>query len=154
MADTYTQIYIHIIFAVRNRSCLIQKDIKDELYKYITGIISKMNCKLIVINGMPDHVHLLVGQNPDVAISKLVQTIKRFSTLFINDKKWFGTKFTWQAGFGAFSYSKSQISKVVNYINNQESHHRVKTFKEEYIELLKKYEVEYNEKYLFDFESL
>lgn len=140
MANTFTQIYVHIVFAVQGRLNLIQKTHKSELYKYITGIIQNKKQKLIAINGMPDHVHIFVGMKPDIAISDLVKEVKRCSTNFINDeKKWFRGKFHWQEGFGAFSYSRSHIDSVVKYIQNQETHHRRRTFKEEYIGLLRKF---------------
>ncbi|HHT9107780.1 MAG TPA: IS200/IS605 family transposase [Candidatus Wunengus sp. YC63] len=150
MANTYSQIYIHIIFAVRGRGNLISNNHKDELYKYITGIIQNKEQKLICINGMPNHIHIFIGMKPDIAISDLVRDVKHFSTNFINDKKWVSGKFYWQEGFGAFSYSNSQIDKVVKYIQNQERHHIKISFKEEYLKILKSFNVEYNEKYLFE----
>jgi putative transposase len=149
MANTYSQIYIHIIFTVQNRQCLIYAKYKDEIYKYITGIIRNRGQKLICINGMPNHVHIFIGLKPNIAISDLVRDIKHFSTNFINSKKWFLRKFSWQDGFGAFSYSYSQINSVVKYIQNQEKHHSVWSFKEEYLKLLKSFHIEYDEKYLF-----
>ena len=136
MADTYTQIYIHIIFAVKGRSNLISSSWKNELYKYITGIITNEAQKLIAINGMPDHIHLLVGLKPTIALSNLVRDIKANSSRFVNEKSWIKGKFEWQHGFGAFSYSHSQLDTIINYINNQEEHHKKKTFKEEYISFL------------------
>ena len=150
MADTYTQIYIHIIFAVKGRSNLISSSWKNELYKYITGIITNEAQKLIAINGMPDHIHLLVGLKPTIALSNLVRDIKANSSRFVNEKSWIKGKFEWQHGFGAFSYSHSQLDTIINYINNQEEHHKKKTFKEEYITFLKKFPVEYDEEYLFE----
>lgn len=149
MANTYTQIYIHIVFAVQGRQCLIQREHKEELYKYTTGIIKKRGQKLIAINGMPDHVHAFVGMTPTVALSDLVRDIKAGSSGFINEKKWIRGKFNWQEGFGAFSYSHSQIDQVAKYIRNQEEHHRRKTFKVEYLEMLKAFAVEYDEQYVF-----
>ena len=149
MANTYTQIYIHIVFAVKYRQSLISDKFKDELYKYITGILKNKNQKLISINGMPDHTHLFVGMKPEMAISDLVRDVKSNSSKFINDKRFTKGKFEWQDGFGAFSYSYSQIDNVVKYIQNQEEHHKKKTFKEEYIGLLKKFEIKYDETYLF-----
>lgn len=149
MANTYTQIHIHIVFAVQGRQCLIPMEHKEELYKYITGIVKKRNQKLITINGMSDHVHVFVGTTPTVALSDLVRDVKAGSSGFINEKKWIRGKFNWQEGFGAFSYSHSQIDSVVKYIQNQEEHHRKKTFKEEYVSLLKAFEVQYDERFLF-----
>lgn len=150
MANTYSQIYIHIVFAVKGRQNLISKNWNDELYKYITGIITNEEQKLIAINGIPDHIHILVGLKPTKSISDLVRDIKANSSRFINDKKWINGKFEWQTGFGAFSYSHSQLTNVINYIQNQEMHHTTKTFKEEYVGLLKSFDVEYKNEYLFD----
>lgn len=150
MANTFSQIYIHLIFAVKGRGNLIQKSFKDELYKYITGIIRNRNQKLLAINGMPDHIHILVSMNADKSISDLVRDIKSNSSKFINEKRFVKGKFYWQEGYGAFSYSKSQSSKVIAYILNQEKHHTKKTFKEEYYEILKKSGIEFENKYLFE----
>ena len=150
MADTYTQLYIHIIFSVKGRQPLILKEYKDELHKYITGIITNKKQKMIQINSMPDHIHILVGITPDIAISDLVRDIKRNATQFINRKRWIAGKFMWQEGFAAFTYSHSQLKDVIAYIENQEIHHSHKTFKEEYLELLKRFDVPYNPKYVFD----
>lgn len=151
MANTYTQIYIQIVFAVKGRQNLIKKNHKDELYKYITGITRNKNQKLISINGMPDHIHILIGLKPDIALSDLIRDIKANSSKFINKKNWYMGKFNWQEGFGAFSYSRSHLNKVIKYIENQEKHHKKKSFKEEYLELLQKFCVEYKAKYVFDF---
>lgn len=150
MANTYTKIYLHIVFAVRNRKSLIQTEWKDELYKYITGVVKNNGHKLIAINGMPDHIHMAVGYKPNQLISVLVQDIKGNSSTWINKKKLLSDKFNWQAGYGAFSFSHSHIDTVVKYIYNQEIHHKKKSLKEEYIELLTKYEVDYNEKYILE----
>ena len=150
MANTYTQIYIHIVFTVKGRQNLIPSEHKDELQKYISGIIRNKGHKLIAINNMPDHIHLFIGLKPDVALSDLVRDIKNNSSIFINDKKWVREKFFWQEGFGAFSCAHSQIGVVDEYIRNQEKHHTLKTFKEEYIEMLKKFNVEYDDRYLFE----
>ncbi|OXA75828.1 REP element-mobilizing transposase RayT [Flavobacterium aquidurense] len=149
MANTYSQIYIHIVFAVKGMQSLISENWKEEVYKYITGITTNKGQKLIAINGMPDHIHILIGLKPDKSISDLVREIKSNSSKFINDKKWINGKFEWQNGFGAFSYSHSQISNVINYIQRQEEHHQTKTFKEEYIEFLKLFNVEFKDEYLF-----
>ena len=149
MANTYTQIFIHIVFVVKGRANLIPSDKKEELYKYIAGIIKEKKHKLFIVNGMSDHVHILLGYNPIEALSELIKEVKRCSSMFINNNKWVRGRFEWQAGYGAFSYSKSQIDDVYRYIENQENHHKIKTFREEYIEMLKKFEVEYDEKYIF-----
>ena len=150
MADTYTKIYVHVIFTVQGRQNLISKQHKDELYKYITGIIQNKKQKVIAINGMPDHIHILIGIKPDIALSDLVRDVKANASSFINEKRWIMGKFNWQEGFGAFSYSHSQLDSVANYIRNQEKHHSRKTFREEYLELLKKFDVVYDPKYIFD----
>jgi REP element-mobilizing transposase RayT len=150
MPNTYTQIYIHIVFAVKGRQNLIQKNWEDELHKYICGIANSKEQKVYAIGGVGDHIHLLVSIKPDIAISDLVRDIKANSSRWINEKRFVMNKFQWQEGYGAFSYSKSQLDNVIAYINNQEQHHKTKSFKEEYIELLQKYNVEYDERYLFD----
>ena len=150
MANTYTQIYIHIVFAVQGRNNLIPKSIREELHKYITGIVQNRNHKMLAIFCMPDHTQVLVGMKPDISISDLTRDVKAISSKFINDNRYVKGKFNWQIGFGAFSYSKSQIPKVSKYIENQEEHHKKRSFRQEYIEWLNKYEVDYNEKYLFD----
>ena len=148
MANTYTKIYLHLVFAVQNRISLIQPEWKDELYKYITGIIQNNGHKLIAINGMSNHLHIAVGYKPHQLIPDLLQDIKGNSSTWINKKRFVKGKFTWQAGYGAFSFSHSHIDSVVKYINNQEKHHEKKTFRDEYIELLKKYDVLFDEKYI------
>ena len=150
MPNTYTQIYIQIVFAVQGRANLISKNNREELHKYITGIVKNREQKMLSIFCMPDHTHLLVGIKPSVSISDLVRDIKSGSSNFVNEQKWIQGKFNWQEGFGAFSYSRSQIDTVAKYILNQEEHHKKKTFKEEYIDFLQKFEVEYDEKYLFE----
>ena len=148
MANTYTQIYVHVVFAVDGRQNLIAEEHNDELQKYITGIVSGQNQKLIAINNMPDHLHLLVGLKPDIALSDLVRDIKAGSSKFINDKHWVKGRFSWQEGFGAFSYSRSQLGAVIRYIENQQKHHAKKTFREEYIQLLEKFGVKYDPRYI------
>jgi putative transposase len=150
MAGTFSQIYIQIVFAVQGRVNLISKRWKDDLYKYIAGIIKGKDQKSIIVNGMPDHIHVFTGLRPSMAISDLVRDIKNNSSNFINDNKFVKGKFCWQEGYGAFSYSHSHIEKVYNYILHQEKHHSKKTFKEEYVDLLKKFNIDYNEKYLFE----
>jgi len=150
MANTYTQIYIQIVFAVKGRRSLIPKNRKEELHKYIAGIIKKRNQKPLAIHCMPDHAHVLVGLKPTIAISDLVRDIKAGSSGFINEMNWIKQKFNWQEGFGAFSYGHSQLDRIIRYINNQEEHHRKRTFREEYHEFLARFHVDYNEQYLFD----
>ena len=150
MPGTFSQIYIQIVFAVKGRQNLIANSWKDELHKYIAGIIKGKGNKPIIVNGMPDHIHAFVGLKPAMAISDLVRDIKHNATNFVNDHRFVKGKFAWQEGYGAFSYSHSHIGRVYDYILNQEKHHQKKTFKQEYIEFLKKFEIECNEKYLFD----
>ena len=150
MANTYTQLYIHLVFAVRARQPLIPKQHKSELHRYIVGIIANRKQKVIQINSMPDHIHILVGITPDIAISDLVRDFKTSATRFINQKRWIPGKFMWQEGFGAFSYSHSQLRDVAAYIQDQEKHHTQRSFAEEYIELLKRFGVDYNPKYVLD----
>jgi putative transposase len=149
MANTYTQIHLHLIFAVKYRTGVVQNTWKEELYKYITGIVQQNKHKLILINGMPDHIHLLVGFRPNQSIADLLQDIKANSSKWINEKGFVKGRFEWQEGYGAFSYGKSQIKDVIKYIENQEEHHKKKTFREEYITFLDAFEVEYDEKYIF-----
>lgn len=149
MPNTYTQVHIQFVFAVKYRDSCIHTSWKDELYKYITGIIQNNKHKLITINGMSDHIHILIGLRPTQSISDLIQDIKGNSSKWINEKKFVKGKFEWQEGYGAFSYGKSQIKDVIEYIENQELHHQKKTFTEEYLNFLRKFEVEYDEKYIF-----
>ncbi len=150
MPGTFSQIYIQIVFAVKGRENLIVQSWKDDLHKYIAGIIKGKEQKSIIVNGMPDHIHAFVGLRPSMPISDLVRDIKNNSSNFINEHKFVKGKFAWQEGYGAFSYSHSHITNVYDYILNQEEHHKKKTFREEYHELLKKFEIEFNEKYLFE----
>jgi len=154
MANTYSQIYIQIVFAVKGRQNLIPKQNREELHKYITGIVQNREQKMLSIFCMPDHIHLLIGLKPNVSISDLVRDIKAGSSKFINDRNWINGKFNWQEGFGAFSYSRSQLDHVIKYIMNQEEHHKIHTFKEEYLDFLQKFEIEYDEKYLFEWIEL
>ena len=149
MANTYTQLYIHLVFAVANRMCLIDEDSKEEIQKYITGIVQNKGNKLLAINVMPDHIHILVGLNPTIAISDLVRDIKVNSTNFINNKKLVRGKFNWQEGFGAFTYSRSHVKSVILYIEKQEEHHKRRSFKEEFIKILKDFDIAYKNEYLF-----
>jgi putative transposase len=150
MAGTFSQIYIQVVFAVKGRENLISNSWKDDLHKYLAGIIKGKEQKPIIVNGMPDHIHAFIGLRPSMSFSDLVRDMKNNSSNFINDKKWIKGRFSWQEGYGAFSYSHSHIQRVYNYILNQEEHHRKKSFREEYDDFLKKFEVEHSEKYLFD----
>jgi len=150
MPNTYSQIYIQIVFTVKGRQNLISANNKQELNKYISGIITNKGQKSIIVNGMPDHIHIFVGLQPSISISDLVRDIKNNSSRFINEQGWVNGKFSWQEGYGAFSYSHSQIEKVYNYILNQEKNHQKTTFKEEYLKMLSDFEIKYDEKYLFE----
>ena len=150
MSGTFSQLYIQVVFAVKGRENLIQKGWKDELHKYMAGIIKGKDQKPIIVNGMPDHIHAFIGLRPVMAISDLVRDIKNNSSNFINNSRFVKGKFSWQEGYGAFSYAHSQVETVYNYILNQEEHHKKKTFRDEYIDFLQKFQVEYNEKYLFE----
>jgi putative transposase len=151
MANTYSQIYLQFVFAVKNRQSLIPKEHKEELHKYITGLVQNRNTKMLAIHCMPDHMHLLVGFKPVMTISDFVKEIKVESNEFINSKKWTNHKFSWQEGYGVFSYSHSHIDLVVKYILGQEEHHRKRTFRSEYHEFLRKFEIQYQENFSFDF---
>lgn len=148
--STFYQIYIQVVFAVKGRNSLIAQSWEEELYKYITGIITNKGQKLIAINGMSDHIHILIGMKPSCCLSDLVREIKKSSNAFINEKKFSKFKFEWQKGYGAFSYSHSSLDNVIAYIQNQKEHHKNKSFREEYIDFLKKFEVEYKDEYLFN----
>ena len=149
MANTYTQFYIHVVFAVEGRQNLIKPEHNDELQKYITGIVSGQQQKMIAINNMSDHLHMLIGIKPDMALSNLVRDVKAGSSKFINEKHWVVGRFSWQEGFCAFSYSRSQLGTVSQYIENQQKHHAKKSFREEYVELLEKFNVDYDPRYIF-----
>lgn len=150
MAGSFSQIYIQLVFVVKGRESLISREWEDELYKYITGIITNKGQKLLAINGMPDHLHILIGMKPSCCLSDLVREIKKSSNEFINEKKFIKYKFQWQEGFGAFSYSHSSLDNVIAYIANQKEHHKKQTFKQEYIAFLEKFCIEYKEEYLFE----
>ncbi len=151
MANTYTKAYFHIVFAVKNRQALIQKEWKDELEKYITAIIQKHKHKLIAIGAVKDHIHILIGYDLNQLIPDLVEEVKTSSNSWIKTKKLCKYKFEWQRGYGAFSHARSQITTVANYIANQEIHHKKKTFKEEYLEVLNKNEIQFKDEFLFYF---
>ncbi|OJV30774.1 MAG: transposase [Bacteroidetes bacterium 37-13] len=150
MAGTFSQIYIQVVFAVKNRDCLILSSWEEELYKYISGIIRNKEQKLLAINGMPDHIHFLIGMKPSCCLSDLVREIKKSSNEFINEKKFSKFKFQWQEGYGAFSYSHSALNNVILYINNQKQHHKKQTFREEYKDFLTKFQIEHKDEYLFE----
>lgn len=149
MANTYTQIHLHLIFAVQNRISLIQDSWAERLYQYIKGIVQTNKHKMIIINGMPDHIHIAVGMRPAQSLSDLMQDIKGSSSKWINDNNLIKGKFQWQEGYGAFSYNKSSLLKLIEYIKNQQLHHQKKTFLQEYKEFLDLFEIEYDERYIF-----
>jgi len=150
MANTYTQLYVHVVFAVKGRSNLVSPKWKERLYQYISGIITNENQKLMIINGMPDHLHILIGLKPDCTLSGLVRDIKANSSKWINEQKFIMGKFEWQTGFGAFTVGQSQLQTVINYILNQENHHCKKTFREEYVEFLNAYNINFKTEYLLE----
>lgn len=150
MANTYTQIYVQIIFAVKGRENLIKEKLRNELEKIMCSIVTANKSKLLAIYCNPDHTHILIGKHPTISEAKLVEAIKSSSSGWINRQKKIAGKFNWQVGYGAFTYSKSQIDAVAKYILNQPEHHKRKTFKEEYLDFLRKYEIQYDEQYLFE----
>jgi REP element-mobilizing transposase RayT len=150
MADTYSQIYIQTVFAVQNRNALILNLWEEELYKYITGIVQNKGQKMLSINGTPNHIHFFIGMKPTCCLSDLVREIKKSSTSFIKEKRFCKYRFTWQEGFGAFSYSHSQLTDVIKYIENQKLHHAKVTFEAEYLSFLKAFEIEFKNEYLFE----
>lgn len=150
MANTFSQMYIQVVFAVKGRSNLLQKPWRTEVFKYMSGIVKSKNQKPIIVNGVADHVHLFIGLKPSMRLSDLVRDIKNNSSNFINGKKWVKGKFAWQEGYGSFSYGHSQIDRVYQYVLNQEAHHKKRTFREEYLDFLEKFEIEYDERYLFE----
>lgn len=150
MAGTFSQIYIQVVFAVKGRESLILSSWEEELYKYITGIVQNKEQKMLAINGMPDHIHFLIGMKPSCCLSDLVREVKKSSNDFIKDKRFTKLKFQWQEGYGAFSYSHSNFGNVIKYIMNQKEHHKKKSFKEEYLEFLRKFEIDFKDEYLFE----
>lgn len=150
MPGTFSQIYVQLVFAVKHRESLIHSSWEEELHKYISGIIRNKEQKLLAINGMPDHIHILIGMRPSCCLSDLVREVKKSSNNFVNEKKFSKFKFQWQEGYGAFSYSHSALDNVIAYINNQKEHHKLKTFREEYLDFLEKFEVAYKDEYLFE----
>lgn len=149
MANTYTQIHIQVVFAVKRRSGLIQREWKDQLYKYITGIIQQHGHKVLAINGVSDHVHILFGMRPTQSLSELMQDVKGGSSKFINEQRLISSRFEWQEGYGAFSYMREKVPTIINYIKNQELHHMHQSFQDEYLDLLQEFEVEFDERYVF-----
>lgn len=149
MANTYTQLHIQFVFAVKYRLALIHPSWKDRLYQYITGIIQNNEHKMLQINGMPDHIHLFIGMRPSQSISSLIQNVKTESSKWIKENKFCNSPFAWQEGYGAFSYSKSHVPDVIRYIQNQEVHHKKETFLAEYMKILKAFEIEYDKQYIF-----
>ena len=150
MAGTFSQIYIQVVFAVKGRESLIHSSWEEDLHKYISGIIRNKEQKLLAINGMPDHIHLLIGMKPNCCLSDLVREIKKSSHEFIREKKFSKFRFQWQEGYGAFSYSHSSLDQVINYINTQKEHHEKQSFREEYENWLKKFKIDFNPEYLFE----
>ena len=151
MANTYTQMYVHLVFSPKNRNALIGKEWKNNLEKYITGIVQNHGHKLLAIGAMPDHIHIFIGYNVNHLISNLVEEIKTSSNVWIKQNKLSNFHFEWQKGYGAFSHSRAQIDTVVNYVLNQEKHHKKKSFKEEYLEILRKNDIDFKHEYVFDF---
>ena len=149
MANTYTQLHIQLVFAVKNRAALINKEWKARLHQYITGIFQQNGHKMLQINSVPDHIHIFIGLRPSQSISAIVQNVKTESSKWIKENEFCPSAFAWQEGFGAFSYSKSHVDKVIRYVQNQETHHKKETFLDEYRRLLKAFEVEYDEQYIF-----
>ena len=150
MCHTYTQIHIHVVFAVRNKDALITSDWRDRLYNYMVAIINDQGHKTLAIGGTANHVHILFGFRPTQSLSSLMLRLKRETSEWINKERLTKCRFQWQVGYGAFSYSKSHLPQVIRYIHNQEKHHEKKSFREEYLDILKKNEVEYDERYVFN----
>lgn len=148
---TFTQIYIQLVFSPKHRDRLLIQQIRPRIFEYLSGIITNLGHKSIIINGVSDHVHLFLGLNPMISVSETVKELKRGSSIFINEQRFFSGKFEWQEGYGGFSYGRSQIGNVYEYIKNQEKHHQKRTFREEYLAFLKKYEIDFEEQYLFEF---
>ena len=151
MPNTYSQVYLQVVFAVKGRQNLLAKQFRPEVFAYMSGIVERKGCKSIIINGMADHAHLFIGLKPAISISDLVRDVKNNSSNFINKAKFVAQRFSWQDGFGVFSYSRTHIDRVYKYIQHQEQHHSKRTFREEYLDFLAKFEVPYEEQYLFEF---
>lgn len=150
MPGTFSQIYIQTVFAVRGRQSLIHQSWENHLYKYITGIVQSKKQKMIAINGMPDHIHILIGMKPTCCLSDLVREIKKSSNDYINYNQFCRSKFIWQEGYGAFSYSQTSLQDIINYVHNQKEHHKKQSFKDEYLSLLSHYNIDYKSEYLFE----
>lgn len=150
MAGTFYQIYMHIVFAVKGRKSLIKTHWEEELYRYITGIITNKDQKLLAINGMPDHIHILIGMRPSCCLSDLVRELKKSSNEFINKNRYSYNKFEWQSGYGVFSHGHHNLDNIFKYIRNQKEHHKKVSFREEYTQLLKEFEIEFKDEYLFE----
>ena len=148
---TFTQMYVQLVFAVKNREAVLTKDIRRRVFEYMSGIITNLKQKSIIVNGTSNHVHILFGLNPSISVSDTVHDVKRGSSLFINNEKLIPGRFSWQEGYGAFTYSRSQLPDIYEYIAHQESHHKMKTFREEYLDTLTKNEIEFDQEFLFDF---
>ena len=151
MADTYREITLQIVFAVRFRESLIEDNFREDLHRYINGIIKNHDQKPIIINSMPDHIHILTDLNPNIRLADLVRDIKASSANYINKNRLSRNIFYWQNGYGVFSYGMSQRKRVINYIANQQNHHKDKSFRQEYTRLLEINRIKYQSKYLFDF---
>ena len=151
MANTYTQCYFHLVFAVKNRDALIKKEWKNEMEKYITGIVQNHHHKMLAVGSMPDHIHFLIGYNVNHLVPDLVEEVKTSTNSWIKERKLSKFKFEWQKGYGAFTHSRSQIDVVVKYILSQEEHHKKQSFREEYLEMLENNEVLFDHEYLFDY---
>lgn len=149
MANTYHQIYVHVVFAVKHREAIIKKEWQFRLFGVIGNLINEANCKTVIVNGAEDHVHCLIGLKPTVSVAELMQAVKAKSSKYINDHSLTPKRFEWQEGYGVFSYSQSQLDSVYKYIQNQEEHHKKQTFRDEYLEFLQKFKVEYDEQYIF-----
>lgn len=154
MSDTYSKIYLQYVFSVRDRECILRPEWRNDLFEYMAGIVRTKGQKPIIVGGYYDHVHLFVGIKPEMSISDLIRDVKTCSTKFIKDNRFVRCNFSWQKGYGVFSYSQTQVRAVYDYILNQEEHHKKRTFKDEYLDFLQKFEIEYNEKYLFDWVNL
>ncbi|WP_310394329.1 IS200/IS605 family transposase [Hymenobacter sp.] len=150
MAGTYTQLHIQVVFAVAGRACLIPTKHQEQLNQYISGIIANKGQKALAVNGMPDHMHVLLGLRPETALADVVRDIKANASRFINEQRWVAGKFAWQRGYGAFSYSASHLDQVIRYIHNQQAHHANRSFQAEYQELLNRFGIGYDPRYLFD----
>lgn len=148
MPNTYSQIHIHCVFAVKNRESLIDQTFKEDLYEYITGIVQQRGHKMLAIGGTSNHIHIFLGYKINESIPDLMKAVKRSSSIWINQNKKTKFRFEWQEGYGTFSYSKSHVDAVINYILRQEEHHRKKSFRDEYLKILNDFDVEYDERYV------